>query len=250
MGMATWAITTASIVAITQTDESAAAPSAWGCIALSLILGTVLVAFALPRVVVDSALTVAHPAIRAVEAGYRPGVSETLADAVGLAAASDRSAEAWSLAGRLDVAMAVYGGGLEGPARSAAFAAAGGKFAHALARSPMDTRDWLRYTHALLASDQFIEAARAWRLSVLTGAFDPNLMFARERVGLSLWRYMDLPTRDAFGQQLLVHWRWGPGGLAELLAKHGGGDIGVAALAPWPDAAADLRRRLDRMAGR
>jgi len=218
--------------------------------ALSVVLGLVLVALALPQAIVESALTVARPAIRAVEGGVRPGVSETVADAVGLAAAGDRSAEAWSLAGRLDVATAVYGGGVEGPARSAAFAAAGGKFAHALARSPMDTRDWLRYTHALLASGQFIEAARAWRLSVLTGAFDPDLMFARERVGLSLWRYMDLPTRDAFGQQLLVHWRWGPGGLAEHLASHGGGAIGVAALAPWPDAAADLRQRLDRMAGR
>lgn len=214
---------------------------------LSAALGLALLAVAVPRLVAEAALTVAHPVIRAIEAGAQPDLSEDLAAAVDLAAAGDLSARAWSLAGRADLAAARRAQAAGGAGSPAAFAAAGEKFAHALARTPMDTRDWLRYTLALHASGQFVEAARAWRLSVLTGAFDPELMFLRIRVGLWVWRYMDLPARDAFAQQLLVHWRWGPGGLAELLVRNGGGDIGVAALAPWPEAAADLRRRVDRV---
>lgn len=249
--MATWGIITASTVATTRTE---AGGPGWAATAVSLTLGLTLIVLALPRAAVEATVAASRPGLRMAEsmpvgAATSPDVLASALATADIAAERDVSAEAWVVAGRFHAAAGRLAGS---DARSGAtrFQAAGDRFAHALALSPMDTRNWHRYTHALYASGQYLDAARAWRLSVLTGAFDSHMMFVRIRSGLALWRYMDLLAREAFGRQLLVHWRWGPDGLAELLHRYRGGAAAVATLAPWPDAMADLRRRMRRVAER
>lgn len=214
---------------------------------LSLGVGLALIWLAAPRAVVEAALAMSRPALRAAETAplASPDRLDVAASMIDMAAEQDVSAEAWSYAGRLRIAAALRGG-----RAVATYEEASARFGRGLAASPTDSWDWHRYAHSLFAAGRYVEAARAWRMSVETGAFDPEIMFVRGQSGLALWRYMDLPAREAFGRQLLVHWRWGPDGLAELMHRYGGGPMAVQALLPWPEAAADLQQRLDRLARR
>lgn len=211
------------------------------------MLGGALLWLSAPRTVAESALAIAAPAIRAWEQKGtttdrptgREAVTWSLTD---LAAGQGVSARASANAGRLRV---VASRGSAAP--DALLAVAAGRFAQALAAAPLDSLNWYRYAHVNYAAGLYLEAARAWKLSVLTGAFDPDLMFARVESGLALWPYMDLEGREAFGRQLLVHWTWGPDGLAEVLHRFGGGEKAAQVMAAWPEASADLQRRLQRL---
>jgi hypothetical protein len=234
-------------VATTQDKAATGRRSSKAASLLSLLLGGALIAFSAPRAAVETAVAIAAPAIRAVEvlglsapsSAVRSSLAWTLTD---LTAGQDVSVQALTYAGRLRI---VASG--NSPKPDALLAEAAADFARALAASPTDSWNWHRYAHATYASGLYLEAARAWRMSVVTGAFDPDLMFIRVQSGLALWPYMDRPAREALGRQLLIHWTWGPDGLAEIIARFGAGAQAAQAMSPWPDASLDLQQRISRI---
>lgn len=243
---ATWGTTTANTVATTR-DRLAAGRWPLRIASLpSLVLGCTLIWLAAPRAAVEMAVAIAAPAVRAIEAlgvsapasAARSSLALALTD---LTTGRDVSANALTYAGRLRVAASM---GSAEP--DVVLAEAAVHFARALAAAPMDSWNWHRYAHATYAGGLYLEAARAWRMSVVTGPFDPDLMFTRVQSGLALWPYMDQDARDAFGRQLLVHWKWGPDGLAEILARFGGGAQAAQVMALWPGPSADLQQRVQR----
>lgn len=64
------------------------------------------------------------------------------------------------------------------------------------------------------------EAARALRLSALTGTFEFDATPRRVDLGLRLWPFMDAGDRDAFGRLVLALWDWEPGRLAMIAARY------------------------------
>lgn len=231
----------------TTRDKPAPGRSNKAASLLSLLLGGILIAFSAPRAAVETAVAIAAPAIRAVEvlgvsapsSAVRSSLAWTLTD---LTAGQDVSVQALTYAGRLRIVAS--GSGVK---PDDLLAEAASDFARALAANPTDSWNWHRYAHATYASGLFLEAARAWRMSVETGVFDPDLMFIRAQSGLALWPYMDQAAREAMGRQLLVHWTWGPDGLAEIIAQFGAGALAAQAMARWPDASLDLQGRIDRV---
>lgn len=209
---------------------------------LSTLLGMVLLVLAGPRLSAEVALLLAERPLREAEAG-RPVAPELrrAAEMMEFAAAHGTMARTYDSAGRawLSLAGTADRGALDRAARS---------LTAGLALAPGDSRSWLRLAYVEHRRNRLLEAARAWRLSVVTGVFDPELMFQREESGLALWPYMDLDARDAFGRQIAVHWAWGPSGLSELIHRFGAVAVAQRALAGYPEAAADLAMRVSRRA--
>jgi hypothetical protein len=210
-----------------------------------LLLGAALLVLAAPRVVADLRLLRPMAVVAQAEQGVPVDRAElaTAAERAAMLATSPVGARAARTAGRALVMLAER----EGQARTMAGRAELGRAAalleRALALAPGDRYGWCWLVYARWESAQPVAAALAWRAAVLTGAFDPALMFLRAENGITLWPYMDAATRQAFGQQLFVHWRWGPDGLTDLLDRFDARSLAAEALSDRPDVAADLMRR-------
>ncbi|WP_448188437.1 hypothetical protein [Azospirillum sp. sgz301742] len=208
-----------------------------------MLLGIALLVLAGPRLSAEVALLLAERPLREAEAG-RPVAPPDLrhtAEVMEFAATHGTAARTYDSAGRAWLALA-------GTLDRGVFDRAARSLMAGLALAPGDSRSWLLLAHVEHRRNRLLEAARAWRLSVVTGLFDPELMFQREQSGLALWPYMDLDARDAFGRQLAVHWAWGPSGLSELIHRFNAIAIAQHALAGHPEAAADLTMRVNRRA--
>lgn len=242
--MATSVIIMASIAATIRAEWRGAATPL-----VSVVLGLALLVMAGPRVIDEMALLKPSAVLGTAEAGPGPGGPRIAATALAVEAAADGpvAARANRVAGQLHMAAAVRLGGTDTVAGRAEFARAADRFAAALAEAPGDRFGWWWLVTAQWNSARHLAAARAWRLAALTGLFDPLLMFARVEGGILLWPYMDAPARAAFAEQLAVHWRWGPDGLAEVLHRRRAEAIVGQALSDRADIADDIARR---MAGR
>jgi hypothetical protein len=88
-----------------------------------------------------------------------------------------------------------------------------------LAVAPADPRDWMQlgYLLVLLEGDLTPEAARAFLLSMRTGAWqDPDFLRRRLFWALAHLAFYDELERRWLDQQIRLAWRVIPGGLADL----------------------------------
>lgn len=117
-------------------------------------------------------------------------------------------------------------------------------FADSLALAPAESLIWFRLSYSASREGRSRDAARAWRMAILTGAFDPQMMEYRLGLGFSLWPYMEAAERAAMAHQLVTFWSWGPGTVSELTERDAALDIVRLALANRPDIVADIERRI------
>lgn len=238
----------AATTAITRNDRPGgqrARPRS-GAVPLSLAIGLVLTLLALPRLAGEVSLWAARDGLLSTAPGpdITPAMAMRLMDTGGLAMLAPAFAEAgtiWlrlALEGRGGVALEGREGGM------ALLPAAHRSFTDSLALAPGDPLTWFRLSYTASKEGRFEAAARAWRMAVLTGAFDPQMMEYRLGLGFSLWPHMDAAGRAAMERQLLVFWSWGPGTVSELTQRDNAGDIVRQALASRPDIAADIERRI------
>lgn len=211
-----------------------------------MALGLVLLLLAGPRVLGEMALLQPAALLAAADAGAVPdGAPLTgAAQAAAAIAPGPTAARANRLAGQLHMAAAARLGATATLAGRAEFERAADRFAAALAVAPGDRSAWWWLVTARWNSARHLAAARAWRVAALSGVFDPALMFARIEGGITLWPYLDDGAREAFADQLAVHWRWGPDGLADLFNRLGAEAVMRQALAGHAEIADDLARRM------
>jgi hypothetical protein len=188
------------------------------------------------------------PSLHDADAGYpiEPGRLEHAAVELEAAARAAGLARAYQDAARARIAQAKREG--EPNAAEAALAAADADLRSGLALAPADPFGWNRLAYVEYRSHRLIQAAGAWRLSIETGLFDHGLVPSRAESGLALWPYMDLPARDAFGEELYAYWRWEPTSVAGLAHRFHSESIVQQALARHADAVLDLQRQWEAMA--
>ncbi|HEY0835746.1 MAG TPA: hypothetical protein VGE72_17720 [Azospirillum sp.] len=212
---------------------------------LSAVLGVALLALALPRLEAEFSVLLARQPVLAAEAGtpVAPDLLANSARRLEDAAGRGLSVTAHDDAGRARIMLALYAGPAT-PQGQAELTAAAAVLRNGLAHAPAAPYVWNRLIYAEYARGRLREAAAVWRMASVTGPFDPELMARRIETGFVLWPYMDTAARDAFSRQLETHWRWNAGGLADLVDRFAMADVARRALAAYPEAAADLDRRL------
>ncbi len=234
----------AATTAITRNDRSGgrqARPRS-GAVLLSLGFGLVLTLLALPRLAGEVSLWAARDGLLSTVHG--PDVSPDMAMRLTETGGPALLAPAFAEAGTIWLRLALEGrGGMDLEGRGL-LPAAHWSFADSLALAPADPLTWFRLSYTASREGRFEAAARAWRLAVLTGAFDTQMMEYRLGLGFSLWPHMDASGRAAMERQLLVFWSWGPGTVSELTQRDNASDIVRQALSGRPDIAADIERRI------
>ncbi|MFV3131430.1 hypothetical protein [Niveispirillum sp. KHB5.9] len=205
---------------------------------LSVGIGAALTLLALPRLAGEGTVWAAREGLLSTAPGpdLTPAMAGRLTDMAGPALLAPAFAEAGTIWLRLALEGREGGGTLLPAARQA--------FAHSLALAPAEPLTWFRLSYAASREGCLEAAARAWRMAVLTGTFDPQMMEYRLGLGFSLWPHMDAAGRAAMGRQLAVFWSWGPGTVSELTERDGARDIVRLALADRPDIVADIERRI------
>lgn len=202
-------------------------------LALSVMLGLAALALALGRLPAEWALLWAPPPL-----SDRPA-PDGLADTLGETAATTGAARAAAVAARLRLERLPAGA-----EREEILIAAIADMRRALSGAPLDAETWERLAFAEYARHRFLEAARAWRMSVVAQPFDPATTPRRLESGFALWPFMDADARDVMDRQVQVFYGWGPTTLAEMTARFGAAAIVRRALAADPVAVADFERRL------
>ncbi|HYH39319.1 MAG TPA: hypothetical protein VD860_13930 [Azospirillum sp.] len=210
-----------------------------------MAVGAALLAMAVPRLEVEIAAQLARPAVLAAEDGHLVPAGELSMAARRLdeVAQGNLSARVHEDAGRAWTMLALYDG-VQTSEGQEHLAAAAASLRASVALAPAAPYVWSRLTYAEYARNHLREAAAAWRMSSLTGRFDPELMERRMQSGFALWPYMELDAREEFGRALDTHWRWDAARLARSVERLGMAAVAQRALAGHPDAAADLERRL------
>lgn len=203
------------------------------------------------RFVSEVAVVQARAAIQGAENGALVPIDRLRAatERMTAEASSGLSASAGDLAGRGRLMLALYEGPVT-PAGDAELAAAAAEFKAALSAAPAAAQTWTRLAYAEYTRGNFEAAAKAWRLSTVTAPFDPALMVSRLESGLVLRPFMDVATRDALAEQVVLFWRWNPDGLVEFTRRFAAAAVLRPALAYDPAAADEFDRRLARPRGR
>lgn len=219
--------------------------------AVSAALGLVLLGMAPTRFVSEVAVVQARTAIQGAENGALVPIERLRAatERMSAEAGSGVSESAGDYAGRGRLMLALYEG-LVTPAGNAELAAAAAEFRTALSADPTAAQTWTRLAYAEDARENFDAAAKAWRLSTVAAPFDPALMASRLESGLALRPYMDVATRDALAEQVVLFWRWNPDGLVEFTRRFAAAAVIRPALANDPAAADEFDRRLARPRGK
>jgi hypothetical protein len=165
-----------------------------------------------------------------------------LADALSDAAESAGAARGAAAAARLR--LAALPDPIHRAEREAALTAAAADLRHALLGAPADTDIWERLAFAEYARHHPLEAARAWRMAIVTGVFEPSALPRRLQSGFALWPFMDADGREAMNRLVWSFFAWGPGAVTELAARFGAAAIVRQGLATDPAVVADFDRRL------
>lgn len=243
----------AATTAITRNDRARgrrARPRS-GAAWLSLGIGLVLTLLALPRLAGEGTLWAARDGLLSTTPGpeVTPAMGLRLTQTAGPALLAPAFAEAGTIWLRLAL-EGRQGKDLEGREGTGLLAPARHAFADSLALAPADPLTWFRLSYTASREGRFETAAQAWRMAVLTGAFDPQMMEYRLGLGFSLWPHLDAAGRAAMAHQLVTFWSWGPGTVSELTQRDNAGDIVRQALADRPDIVADIERRIALRQGR
>lgn len=217
--------------AVRPRPESRSVAAAFG-----VVLGALALYLAIPRLYGETAVLVGRIAvIRAQQsAAADTGAARELALMLERAADAGGSFQAYGLAGQAHLVAGA-------PDRAAA------AFRAALARNPAAPYDWARLTSAEYALGRPAVAAQAWRMSTVTGFFEPDLLERRLIQGWGLRSWLDAPGQVALDEQMTLFWLWDPGRLA-LFARRYGAEIRVRRLlADDPVALADFELRFSRV---
>lgn len=166
-------------------------------------------------------------------------------------AASRRRAAGWMESGRLwsDLALAEFlladRGDAGGGVNLDRVRQASESLHVALGLAPANPHAWTRRAYAeMLLNGPSEAAASALAMSMLTGRYEPDLMFARLELCLAAWRHFSDEDRELVLDQTRLAWRKSPGRLVDLAAEAGRMGIVRAALAAGPADLAELKRRL------
>lgn len=215
-----------------------------------MTLGLVLLTMAPARFISEVAVLQARIPIVGAENGVLVPIERLQAatERMTTEAGDGRFESAGDLAGRGRIMLALYQGPAT-PEGQAELAAAAAAFRARLSAAPAAPQAWSRLAYAEYASGRFQEASAAWRMSTVTGPFDPALMASRLEAGLALRPYMDVAARDALATQIALYWRWDPDGLSDLARRFDAAAVFRLALADDPVAAAEFDRRLARQPG-
>lgn len=112
----------------------------------------------------------------------------------------------------------------EGSERDRLFAAAAEAIERSLSRGPVQPHGWAVLAVLRERAGNRQGAADALRLSLLSGAFDPDLMIWRLRIGMRLLPVLSDETRALLTGQIRKVWVMAPDEIARL----GGGEEGAA----------------------
>lgn len=165
-------------------------------------------------------------------------------------AASRRRAADWLDSGRLwsDLAAAellIAESGDAGADRDSIRRAAAA-LRTSLRLAPASPHAWTRlaYAEMLLHDGPTDAAASALAMSMLTGRYEPDLMFARLELGFLAWPNFAIADRELVLDQVALAWRKSPKRLLDAALATDGTGILRGAFAGDPAILADLERRL------
>jgi hypothetical protein len=110
----------------------------------------------------------------------------------------------------------------------------------ALARSPVLPELWARLAWLRTVEGDPAGAARALRLSLLSGQVVPAMTVSRLQLGLELHPHMDAETRNLLDQQLRLGWLTVPDNMRAMAGRADVGPLVRDALARLNPAEIDL----------
>lgn len=111
--------------------------------------------------------------------------------------------------------------------------------------APASPHDWARRAHVeLLLEGPSPIAASALVMSILTGRYETDLMFARLQLCFISWQYFSQDDQNLVFQQIRIAWQNSPDQALEVARRENGTDILRAAFASNPEALADLEEKI------
>lgn len=188
------------------------------------IAGLALLVFGMPQLVAGM-LVAGDRNILWDLARQRPIAGKDLAAAVAAREAADRwmpTADQEAERGLLLIRQAEEAA--EASERDRLFAAAAEAIGRSLSRGPVQPHGWAVLAVLRERAGNRQGAADALRLSLLSGAFDPDLMAWRLKIGMRLLPVLSEEGRDLLAGQIRKLWVMSPDEIARL----GGGDEGTA----------------------
>lgn len=218
-------------------------PSRLAVAALSLALGGVMLALALPRIAAELAALPGNRVEAAVERGEIPGDGE-----LALLVQSRESSLAWLVSGRRERELAVaelllargdLGGGAWNRSRRAQAEA---MLRAGLAGAPANPYGWARLAHlSLIEGAPPRQVVPLLELSLRTAPVEPPLTLARLELCLVEWNYFDASAAPRLEAELRLAWTQAPDALVRLARATGRIDLLRRAL-PQDEQAALQRR--------
>jgi hypothetical protein len=113
-----------------------------------------------------------------------------------------------------------------------------------LVGAPLDPHAWTYLAFIHTATGNHERAARALRLALRTGPYQPELALPRAALGLTNWPWLDADTRERFGAEFGLALRLAPDRFIADVMDSGRSAAVRAALAAAPAERRELERRL------
>jgi hypothetical protein len=184
------------------------------------LLGGLILALAVPRMLASAFLVLRAPVLQRMDAGER--FSD--ADLLGLIASRELALEWVADSNAHDqraraLAELAFRGGRRSAAEKTMLAGAVEATGAGLALAPADPKDWMQlgYLLVLLEDDPNRSAAEALLMSMRTGPFQaPNFLRRRLFWSLAHLAFYDAAERRQIDDQIRLMWRVAPGALADL----------------------------------
>ena len=214
------------------------------------IAGLVLLYLAVPRTIGAFQML---PGNRTILEIARGGDADR--DSLEVLAASRRRAAGWLDSGRLwsDLAAAelLIAESGDAGADQDSIRRAASALRTSLRLAPASPHAWTRlaYAEMLLHDGPTDAAASALAMSMLTGRYEPDLMFARLELCFLAWPNFAIGDRELVLDQVALAWRKSPKRLLDAALATDGTSILRGAFAGDPAILADLERRLARRGG-
>jgi tetratricopeptide (TPR) repeat protein len=215
------------------------------------VVGTAILAFAVPRLAAELTGLPARVVERQLEASLTPSAGRLeRASAAGRAAAAWAPAgEHWSQVARAELALAAAPGLLSN-ARQSRLERADEALRRALAAAPANPPAWARLAHATLArGGDATVISGALALSVLTGPNDGSLIAYRSAVAALAWDQLDTRTQSLFAREFVKTMAFAPQPFVEAIRRTAGAEVVRAQLEEQPRLQQELERLL-RLLGR
>ena len=211
----------------------------WGRYATALVAvvgGAVLLTLAVPRAIAAFAMLPGDPVLEAIQRG-----EETRESDVESLASSREAALAWIESGRMwtDLGLAqvrlVKTAGLWNEEGGRLLEQSASSLRRGLALAPANPFAWARLGYVeLIRGGPSTAAAEALKMSMLTGAYEPHLMFSRLNLCLTAWRQFDEEGRRLVAEQIRFAWNRSRRTLVKLAARRDASQVVADALAESP----------------